>query len=251
METREDGICPMNRFLLISASAHVVLILILPFVPGLFADEEMGLDVYSVQLVDIQSRPVRVETPEPEPAVEEAVEEAVETPPEPVEEVVEERIPEEPAPQQRRVAVKRQPVEERESLADRLADRLRSQDEERPESEPERPQPEQTASASATVTASRFPYAWYLSIIQGKVSSNWKQPSSRLITQDQLSTQVSFRIRRDGATELVTVRRSSGLPNVDQSAVKAVRSSTPFPPLPDDYQEDHLDVTIDFTVKQE
>lgn len=237
----------MNRFLLISAGAHVALLIILPFVPGLFAEEEMGLDVYSVQLVDIQSAPPRVEeTPEAE------VEEPVETPPEPVEEVVEERVPEEPVQQPRRVTMRREETEQRESLADRLADRLREQDQEReesPEVQPEQPQP--AASASATVTVSRFPYAWYLSIIQGKVSSNWNQPSSRLIMQDRLSTQVSFRIQRDGSTDLVTVRRSSGLPNVDQSAVKAVRSSTPFPPLPDDYQEDHLDVTIDFTVKQE
>jgi len=237
----------VNRFLIISASAHVVLLFILPFIPGIFTEEEMGLDVYSVELVEIRSRPVRVETPEPEPEVEENVE----TPPEPAPEIVEERIPEEPAPQ-RRVAVRRDPPEERESLADRLAERLRSQDEERTDEPEVEQQPvEPVASASATVTVSRFPYAWYLSIIQGKVSSHWRQPSSRLITQDQLSTQVSFRIRRDGSAELVTVRRSSGLPNVDQSAVKAVRDSTPFPPLPDDYMEDHLDVTIDFTVKQE
>lgn len=235
----------MNRFLIISASAHVVLLFILPFIPGIFTDEEMGLDVYSVELVDIRSQPVRVETPEPE------IEETVETPPEPAPEIVEERIPEEPAPQ-RRVAIRRDPPEERESLADRLAERLRSQDEERAEEPEVEQQPtEPVASASATVTASRFPYAWYLSIVQGKVSSNWRQPSSRLITQDQLSTRISFRIRRDGSAELVTVRRSSNLPNVDQSAVKAVRDSTPFPPLPDDYMEDHLDVTIDFTVKQE
>jgi protein TonB len=240
----------VNRFLIISASAHVLLLFILPFVPGLFVTEEMGLDVYSVQLVDIESRPAHVEAPAPAPE-EAKVEEAVETPPEPVEEVVEERIPEEPAPQQRRVAIKRPPAEERESLADRLAERLRSQDEERPARPTEPQAAAHVPSASATVTANRFPYAWYLSIIQGKVSSNWKQPSSRLITQDRLSTQVSFRIMRDGAAELVTVRRSSGLPNVDQSAVKAVRSSTPFPPLPDDYQQDSLDVTIDFTVKQE
>ncbi len=227
----------------------MVLLFLLPFIPGLFAEEEMGLNVYSVELVEVRSRPARVEPPAPEPEVE--AEETVETPPEPAEEIVEERIPEAPAPQ-RRVAVRREAPVERESLADRLAERLRSQDEERPD-EPD-VQPEVTrpaASASATVTASRFPYAWYLSIIQGKVSSNWKQPSSRLITQDQLSTQVSFRIRRDGSAEIVTVRRSSGLPNVDQSAVKAVKSSAPFPPLPDDYMEDHLDVTIDFTVKQE
>ena len=141
-------------------------------------------------------------------------------PPEPAEEIVEDRIPEEPVAR-RRVAVRRERPEPRESLADRLAERLRSQDMERPESRDSEPaEVQQAASASATVTVSRFPYAWYLSIIQGKVSSNWKQPSSRLITQDQLSTQVSFRIRRDGTVELVAVRRSSGRSSVGQSGLR-------------------------------
>ncbi len=236
----------MNRFLLISAVAHIILILVVPFVPGLFESEPMRLQTYNVELVDI--RPVAVE--EPPPAVDQPVEEPAA---EPVEEVVEERIPEEPDPEPRRVVAPRPRPEQRQSLADRLAERLNAQEVDSRET-PEEPQPAQSQAApaaSARVTAARFPYAWYLSIIQGKTSSNWKQPSSRLVTQSQLSTQVSFRITRAGAVELLTVRRSSGSPNVDQSAVKAVRSSAPFPPLPDDYLEDHLDVTIDFTVRQE
>jgi len=49
----------------------------------------------------------------------------------------------------------------------------------------------------------------------------------------------------------VTVRKSSGRSTIDQSAAKAVRNSAPFPPLPDDYRDDRLDVTIDFTVERE
>jgi len=49
----------------------------------------------------------------------------------------------------------------------------------------------------------------------------------------------------------VTVRKSSGRAAIDQSAARAVRSAAPFPPLPNDYREDSLDVTIDFTVERE
>jgi outer membrane biosynthesis protein TonB len=38
---------------------------------------------------------------------------------------------------------------------------------------------------------------------------------------------------------------------LDQSAAKAVRDSEPFPPLPDDYRENSLQVTIDFTIVRE
>jgi protein TonB len=101
------------------------------------------------------------------------------------------------------------------------------------------------------VTASRFPYGWYLSVIQGKVSSNWDQPSARLLAEDSLTASVSFTIRRDGSVHGIQVSRSSGRSTVDQSAARAVRDSAPFPPLPDDYMRDTLEVTIDFTIVRE
>ncbi|MFH1502554.1 MAG: TonB family protein, partial [Candidatus Eisenbacteria bacterium] len=87
--------------------------------------------------------------------------------------------------------------------------------------------------------------------VQGKVSSNWSQPSARLIVEDSLTVSVSFVIRRDGSVGDVRIARSSGRSTVDQSAAKAVRESIPFPPLPDDYLQERLDVTIDFTIVRE
>jgi protein TonB len=233
----------MSRFLVISAIVHLFLLILVPFVPGLFEEEMMGLETYTVELVELSPPP---QTPEP------AVEEEVPKPaPEPVEEepVVEEQIPDDPPPRQVKRVTLRPPERSEKTLEERLAERLRAQDEVRDErAEPEERATEQPAVASAVVTASRFPYSWYLSIIQGKVRLNWKQPSSRLISDEKLFTQISFRIGRNGGIEVVTVRRTSGLQTVDQSAVKAVRNAAPFPPLPDDYMENHLDVTIDFTV---
>lgn len=220
------------------------LLILVPFIPGLFEEELTGLETYTVELVELSSPP---RTPEPEPVVEEEITEpAPEPEPEPV---AEERIPDDPPPRQVKRVVFTPPPRSEKTLEERLAERLRAQDEMRDErAEPEEIATEQPPITSAVVTASRFPYSWYLSIIQGKVRLNWKQPSSRLISDEKLSTQISFRIGRNGNIEVVTVRRTSGLQNVDQSAVKAIRNSAPFPPLPDDYMENHLDVTIDFTV---
>jgi len=234
----------MSRFLVISTIIHLFLLILVPFIPGLFEEELTGLEAYTVELVELSPPPRALE---PEPVVEE---EATEPTPEPEPELVaEEQIPDDPPPRQvKRVTITPPPRSEK-TLEERLAERLRAQDEMRDErAEPEEIATEQPPSTSAVVTASRFPYSWYLSIIQGKVRLNWKQPSSRLISDEKLSTQISFRIGRNGNIEVVTVRRTSGLQNVDQSAVKAVRNSAPFPPLPDDYMENHLDVTIDFTV---
>lgn len=233
----------MGKILAISAIVHAVLLLVVPLLPGIGRSEPMGLEGYAVELVDVPApTPVRVAEPVEDVVQPEPEEAAQEPEPEP-----EPQIPEEKP--RRRVAVKK-PARQEKTLEQRLQERLDTQDDQRRADEPapqaEAPRP--AATATAKVTATRFPYGWYLSVIQGKVSSNWRQPSSRLLGEDSLSTVVSFRIRRNGSIEVVTVRRSSGRPTVDQSATKAVRESSPFPELPSDYMEDYLDVTIDFTV---
>jgi TonB family protein len=233
----------MTRVIVISAIVHVVLVVLLPFAPRLTSPPEPAYEVYSVELVDVVEAtpaPAVEQTVEPPPEVETPVEEEA-----PVED--EPQIPEEPVRQTRRIVTTPPPRQER-SLAERLQERLTPETEPEPEERPRAQAEEPEPTARTTVKASRFPYAWYLSIVQGKVKSNWKQPSSVLFGERELSAVVSFRIMRDGSVGPVTVRRSSGRATLDQSAAKAVQASTPFPPLPNDYLEDHLDVTIDFTV---
>jgi periplasmic protein TonB len=239
----------MGRILAISALAHAVLLVLLPLLPRLGSSYEQGLEVYEVELVQLESQPVRtVEEPAPEP-----VEEPVVAPPA-EEETEEPSIPDEPTPKPKRVVLKPPARKPDRSLEERLEERMTAEDQRRPEptrqSETPRQQPA-AQSGRARVTASRFPYGWYLQVIQGKVSSNWDQPSARLLAEDSLTSSVSFVIRRDGSVHGITVSRSSGRSTVDQSAAKAVRESAPFPPLPDDYMQSTLEVTIDFTIVRE
>lgn len=229
---------------------HAVVLVVMPLIPGLSRDYDLGLDVYAVELVAAPAEPVVVQqtAPEPEPVQEAAVAE-----PKVEEEAEEAEIPEEPSSRPKRLVVKPPPAQPEQTLAERLADRMKEQDANRPPErstrEPQASPPAQTS--RATVAASRFPYSWYLSVVQGKVSSNWDQPSARLIGEDALTVVVSFRIRRDGSVEAIAVRRSSGRSTVDQSAARAISQSAPFPPLPDDYLDDRLDVTIDFTITRQ
>lgn len=236
----------MTKILVISAVIHLVLVVILPLVPLLDRRDVTGYDVYAVELVELprQTAPAPAaaepEVEEPQPVVEKQETAPAEEEP---------RIPDEPVRRPKR-AVATPPKQVEKSLEERIEERMRAQDQQRRpaeqgESEPA-VQPEPVGQTAVRV--SRFPYGWYLSVIQGKVSSNWKQPSARLLADDSLTALVSFRIRRDGSIEAVTVRRGSGRSTVDQSAVKAVRDSAPFPPLPNDYLENMLDVTIEFTV---
>ncbi len=232
----------MGRLVLLSAAIHLALLLVVPRIPGLDREYDLGLDAYTVELIELPAASPTVAAP--------ATEEVAKAVDEPPREEPSEEIPEEPPRRPRRVVLKESSRAPRKSLAERLAERLKEQEGKRPATH-EAAQPGgavEPASSRATVTAARFPYAWYLSIVQGKVSSNWDQPSARLIAADHLTVVVSFRIRRNGSIEALSIRRSSGRSTVDQSATKAVRSAAPFPPLPDDYLDDHLDVTIDFTI---
>lgn len=249
----------MGRVLIISAILHAVLLVLAPLIPRPTTETPSAMEMYAVELLDLtaSARPAPVAAPEPKTEPEakpepEPAQPKVEEPPEDV-------IPEQPRKVPAKTAVKTPPRPEK-SLAERLGDRLKAEDErrasepapaqERPRAESARPAPAGTPGRTS-ISVSRFPYVWYISIIQGKVSSNWKQPSDRLVSEEALSVRVSFRISRSGSVDAITVRKSSGRTTIDQSAAKAVRSSAPFPPLPDDYRDDRLDVTIDFTVERE
>ncbi len=51
---------------------------------------------------------------------------------------------------------------------------------------------------------------------------------------------VALRVRRDGTVSTAELVRSSGLPSLDNSVLKMVLLSAPFPPLPPDMRENEL-----------
>lgn len=233
----------MTRLLVVSAILHVVVLVLVPLIPGVRRQYEFEPQAYAVELVELPREEAEEATVEP-PTLEQPKQEQ----PEP-----EEAIPEEPAPKPRARVKKPPPKPPQKTLEEKIAERLSKEDEERPRRE-RKTEGAPAASAptpTTTIKASQITPSWYLSVIHGKVSSNWDQPSARLIAEESLTVVVSFRIRQDGSVSGITVRRSSGRSTVDQSATKAVRDSTPFPPLTGVIPGDHLDVTIDFIMKRE
>jgi TonB family protein len=91
-----------------------------------------------------------------------------------------------------------------------------------------------------------FPYAFYLQIIQDKITINWFPGSIDPGPDTVLQTVVYFRIYRDGSISKVEVKISSGLPNFDLMAQRAVTDAGPFPPLPPDYEPEYLGIRLLF-----
>jgi protein TonB len=94
-------------------------------------------------------------------------------------------------------------------------------------------------------------YGWYVQQIQNKVSENWlKYEVDPRITNAQ-RVYVTFDIARDGHPTNVQVEQSSGVPSLDQSAVRAVERIDTFGPLPSDYSGSKVSVEywFDYTKK--
>jgi protein TonB len=89
-------------------------------------------------------------------------------------------------------------------------------------------------------------YSWYVTAVRNRISSNWllSTISPRILTAPRVY--LTFDILRDGNITNVQITQSSGLPEVDRSALRAVLASNPLVPLPPDYAGSRVSVEFYF-----
>lgn len=93
-------------------------------------------------------------------------------------------------------------------------------------------------------------YAWYVRVVQQKVSENWlKYEVDPRITEAR-RVYLTFDIARDGSPRNIQVEQSSGVPSLDQSAVRALQRIDTFGPLPSDYGANKVSVEFWFDYKK-
>ncbi len=148
---------------------------------------------------------------------------------------------------------KPEPVVEKKPVPEPKESKPEKKPEEKPAKEPE---PEKDESVDVTVDegtkeetsvavdAPKFPFSYYLSAIERKVSSNWFSGSVEHGTSR--SCLVFFRLDRSGRISGLRVEESSGDSYFDRAALRAVRSSAPFPPLPGAFDEPSLGIHFKF-----
>jgi len=93
-------------------------------------------------------------------------------------------------------------------------------------------------------------YAWYVRVVQQKVSENWLKYEVDPRISDARRVYVTFDIRRDGHPTNVQIEQSSGVPSLDQSAVRALQRIDTFGPLPPDYSGNEVSVEFWFDYKR-
>jgi TonB family protein len=88
--------------------------------------------------------------------------------------------------------------------------------------------------------------AYYFVLIQDKISSHWTPP--KIPAGATATVNVSLRVLRSGQIRELGVNASSGDRLVDDSAVRAVRLSSPLPPLPTLFTPEALSLQLRFTL---
>ena len=90
--------------------------------------------------------------------------------------------------------------------------------------------------------AGRFPS--YVDAVRNRISSNWLQSTVDPTVRWAPRANFSFQVLRDGTVTNVQMLQSSGNRSVDNSALRAILSSSPMSPLPSGYPGSS--VTVEF-----
>jgi protein TonB len=87
-----------------------------------------------------------------------------------------------------------------------------------------------------------FKYSYYTTALVRRIRQNWHFVAS----YGKLRALVHFRIERNGTVTDISVIESSGSDGFDAGAVRALKISSPFPPLPDGFEDPSLGVKLEF-----
>ncbi|MEN6376209.1 MAG: energy transducer TonB [Smithella sp.] len=89
----------------------------------------------------------------------------------------------------------------------------------------------------------------YAGFVSSRVHSNWSIPLE-LKPRGNILTIIEIKIRRDGSLAYAVFEKRSGNNIYDDSAMKAVKKSAPFPPLPAGYPDNIMEIGIRFHPSQ-
>lgn len=91
-------------------------------------------------------------------------------------------------------------------------------------------------------------YGWYAELIRQRIAQNWR--TNGLDARSQSSPAVvSFTIQRDGSIHSPQLSQSSGNPNIDNTALRAVYDSNPMPALPPQISENYISAQFTFNLR--
>lgn len=97
--------------------------------------------------------------------------------------------------------------------------------------------------SSVTFDTTEFKYESYMLKLKDRIESIWQYPQEEARRGIYGDLEISFTIKKNGMLGDVSLKRTSGHPNLDKAAMQALKDGEPFWPLPDEWGKDSL--TID------
>lgn len=100
---------------------------------------------------------------------------------------------------------------------------------------------------SGTLSDAELSVKWkvYYGAVSARVKRYWSVPPD-LLPKKNIITVINVRISRSGAVEVLGFEKRSGNNYYDESAMRAVRKASPFPPLPAGLGDEIMEMGINF-----
>ncbi len=92
-------------------------------------------------------------------------------------------------------------------------------------------------------------YGWYTNIVANKVHQAWVSEVNPSITAAN-RVYITFDIARNGSPSNIRIEHTSGIPSLDQSAVRALQRIDTFGPLPQGYNGSYVSVEFWFDYRR-
>ncbi|RKX27418.1 MAG: hypothetical protein DRP47_06590, partial [Candidatus Zixiibacteriota bacterium] len=97
--------------------------------------------------------------------------------------------------------------------------------------------------AGATIDNASFNYPYWFTQTFNKIAVNWKNP---IVYDGTLICTIYFQVIKSGRIIELRIEKSSGIPEFDESCMRAVSGAAPFPPLPRQFRDEIIGLTLPF-----
>lgn len=98
--------------------------------------------------------------------------------------------------------------------------------------------------SGATVDNSSFTYGWWFDLAFKEIAGNFRFSYSY---DGSLVCVIYFQVIQSGRVLGLEVKQSSGVSEYDRACLQAVEKSAPLPPLPSDFRDEIIGITLPFT----
>lgn len=98
--------------------------------------------------------------------------------------------------------------------------------------------------AGATIDNASFDYPYWFTQTFNKLAANFR---NTVVIDGKVVCIVYFQVIRSGRLVIVEVEKSSGVPAFDNVCVAAIERSAPFPPLPKEFRDEIIGISVPFT----